>query len=221
MSQQRLHAGRSQVVKVAVHSSDAVSRRGATDLLSGDPRLRVLDEADHPQASVTVVVERLVGDPALSWLRRIRDGSTAEITPRCVLVTDSARGIGVLTAVECGVAAVLSRQDADRTRLVETVVSVSRGIAHLPPAMQGELLLQLDRVRREVLEPNGLTMTGVDARERDVLRLLAEGLSTDEIANELAYSERTVKNVLYGLMSRHALNTRAHAVAYALRTGIV
>jgi len=51
--------------------------------------------------------------------------------------------------------------------------------------------------------------------------LLAEGDSTEEIAVKLEYSERTVKNVLQLLMRQHRLNNRAHAVAFAWRTGVI
>ena len=54
-----------------------------------------------------------------------------------------------------------------------------------------------------------------------MLRLLSEGCDTREVARMLSYSERTVKNVLYGLMTRCGLNNRAHAVAYALRAGAI
>jgi len=80
---------------------------------------------------------------------------------------------------------------------------------------------QVQRMRKDVLEPNGLTLSGLAARECDVLRLVAEGFGTEEIAAKLCYSERTVKNVLYGLMTRCGLNNRAHAVAYALRAGAI
>ena len=138
-----------------------------------------------------------------------------------MLVTDDFRTVNPLIAVECGVAAVLPREGLRPARLVQAVLAVHSGAAHLPPAMQGQLLTELARMRRDVLEPNGLTMTGLGARERDVLRLLAEGLGTDEIATKLAYSERTVKYVLHGMMTRYNLNTRAHAVAYAVRAGVV
>ena len=58
-------------------------------------------------------------------------------------------------------------------------------------------------------------------REIDVLRLMADGLDTNEIAGELCYSERTVKNVIYGVTHRLKLRNRSHAVAYALRTGMI
>jgi DNA-binding NarL/FixJ family response regulator len=55
----------------------------------------------------------------------------------------------------------------------------------------------------------------------EVLRLLADGLDTSEIAHKLAYSERTVKNVVHDVTTRLQLRNRSHAVAYALREGLI
>jgi DNA-binding NarL/FixJ family response regulator len=55
----------------------------------------------------------------------------------------------------------------------------------------------------------------------EVLRLIADGFDTREIASKLSYSERTVKNVLHGITTRLRLRNRAHAVAYALRNGLI
>lgn len=54
-----------------------------------------------------------------------------------------------------------------------------------------------------------------------MLRLIAEGRQCDEIATELCYSERTVRYILYGAMKRLRTRTRAHAVSYAIRAGLI
>jgi DNA-binding CsgD family transcriptional regulator len=56
-------------------------------------------------------------------------------------------------------------------------------------------------------------------RERDVLVLVADGLSTREVARRLCYSERTIKNILQDLTTRVGLRNRTQAVAWALRNG--
>lgn len=208
-------------VAVAVYAPDPMTGLGAASMLSADGRLKVLDSADLARAEVVVVVEESIGDGVFAFLRDARAESVLESPPRCVIVTDHFRVDGLMTAIECGMAAMLQRCNTSDEELVRTVIAVSQGAAYLPPRLQGSLLTQLDRMRRDVLEPNGLTMSGLSARERDVLRLLAEGSGTEEIAAKLAYSESTVKNVLYGLMSRYGLNTRAHAVAFALRAGVI
>ncbi len=58
-------------------------------------------------------------------------------------------------------------------------------------------------------------------RELDVLALVADGLSTREVARTLAYSERTIKNILQDLTTRFGLRNRTQAVAWALRNGLI
>lgn len=71
------------------------------------------------------------------------------------------------------------------------------------------------------VDPGSPTAAGWSAREIEVLRLLADGLSTREVARTLAYSERTIKNVVYDLTTRNGLRNRTHAVAVAVRAGVV
>ena len=72
-----------------------------------------------------------------------------------------------------------------------------------------------------MLAPRGLTFAGFTDREIAVLRLVAEGLDTSEIARELSYSERTIKNVIHDVTSRLQLRNRSQAVAYAMREGLI
>lgn len=72
-----------------------------------------------------------------------------------------------------------------------------------------------------MLRPRGGTPSGIAPRERMLLLLLSQGLDTAEIAAKMAYSERTVKNIVHGLLSRLELRNRAHAVAYAMRAGVL
>ena len=61
----------------------------------------------------------------------------------------------------------------------------------------------------------------LSAREIDVLRLAADGFDTDEIARKLCYSRRTVANIVHSVIIRLNLNNRTHAVAYAIRVGLI
>jgi DNA-binding NarL/FixJ family response regulator len=76
-------------------------------------------------------------------------------------------------------------------------------------------------MQRQESLPRSPTFTGLVDREIEVLRLVAEGLETAEIATKLSYSQRTVKNVVHDITSRLHLHNRAHAVAYALRQGLL
>ena len=54
-----------------------------------------------------------------------------------------------------------------------------------------------------------------------MFRLLADGLATSEISRQLAYSERTIKNIIHQVTTRLNLRNRSHAVAYAIKAGVV
>jgi DNA-binding NarL/FixJ family response regulator len=83
------------------------------------------------------------------------------------------------------------------------------------------LLRQVRQVHQHVLVPKGLSFSGLSDREVEVLRLVADGRDTREIATELCYSERTIKNVIQDIVRRFGLRNRSHAVAFALRQGFI
>ena len=127
----------------------------------------------------------------------------------------------ILTAVEGGVCAVARRADTTPDVLVRLVKAAAAGEGALPPDLLGRLLNRVSRLQRHVLEPRGLHLAGITNRETEVLRLVASGLSTKEIADKLCYSQRTVKSILHDVTNRFQLRNRSHAVAYALREGLI
>jgi DNA-binding NarL/FixJ family response regulator len=105
--------------------------------------------------------------------------------------------------------------------LATAVCAAARGEGSVPGDLLGRLLAQIGRLQRQLLHPRGLTLNGMSAREIEILRLVAEGLDTAEIAAKLSYSERTVKNALHEVTTRLQLRNRSHAVAYALKQGLI
>jgi len=204
-------------VRVALQATDPLSQAGLASYLQSRPEVVLLRSADRADAKVLVVsLERLTAD-RIAVLRR----SAAEIGAPVVLVVNEINENELITAVECRVVAVLPRTAVTADRLVHSVLTAADGGGIMPPNLVGELLKHIERIQREVLSPNGLNAAGLTQREIDVLRLMADGLDTNEIAGELCYSERTVKNVIYGVTHRLKLRNRSHAVAYALRSGMI
>lgn len=207
-------------VRVFVQSSDPIKRAGVVALLSGTREVELLPTAERVDADVVVLAENAFTTPNLSPVGEIRAESVHPAgPPPCLIVTDRFDENDTLAAVQAGVVGVLPSVYATQKGLVSAVVSAAAGSAVLPRQLQSALLDQLRKLRSEVLEPNGLTLSGLGSRELDALRLVAEGLRTDEIAVKLSYSEGTVKSVLYGAIKRLGLANRTHAVAYAIRTG--
>jgi DNA-binding NarL/FixJ family response regulator len=140
---------------------------------------------------------------------------------RAVLVASALDDSGLIAAVEAGVIGLVRRTEATPERMVQVITRAASGEGSVPSDLLGRLLSQVGSLQRQVLVPRGLTFTGLAAREVEVLRLVADGLDTAEISMKLGYSERTVKTVLHDVSSRLQLRNRCHAVAYALREGLI
>lgn len=205
-------------VSVAVLAGDPLTGQGAVAHLRARPEVRVLGaELQHEAEVVLIVVDRITAD-TLKLMERVADESANE-DARFVLVGDGVREHHLLRAVTCGLVSVIPRREADFDRILRAIVEMREGRLEMPGVALGWIVGQLRAIHRDVLEPNGLTSAGLETREVDVLGLLAEGLSTFEIAQRLNYSERTVKNIIHGVLTRLKLRNRAHAVAFAVRTG--
>jgi DNA-binding NarL/FixJ family response regulator len=200
-----------------LQAADALSLAGLTNYLDARSGITVLRTDQWAEADVAVVATDRLRPDVVAPLRR----AAAETGKPVVLVVNEITESELLTAVECRVVSVVPRPGISGDRLLHSVVAAAAGGAVMPPNLIGELVKHVERLQREVLTPHGLSSSGLTPREIDVLRLMAEGMDTAEIAGKLCYSERTVKNVIYGATHRLNLKSRSHAVAYALRAGVI
>ncbi|MEV6681606.1 response regulator transcription factor [Streptomyces erythrochromogenes] len=202
---------------VYIKASDPLSETGLVASMRNRPELRVVEERQVEQGAVGLLAVDRVDAAALQLLGSMR-ASRAE---RVVIVASNLDEEGVIAAAEAGVAGLLRRVEATPDRLVQVITSVCRGAGVVPPDLLGRLLKQVASLQHHVLTPRGMGLSGLTSRETDVLRLVATGHGTQEIAQKLAYSERTVKNTLHDVTSRFHLRNRSHAVAYAIREGFI
>ncbi|MEV8504924.1 response regulator transcription factor [Actinoplanes sp. NPDC051475] len=202
---------RVQKVKVAVYSADPVSSAGLREYVRQSADLELSEDA--PQVRIMADEGRLV--PVLQNLNEYAGTDVAQI-----LVGELPSG-AVVHAVDAGLRAVLTPRRTDATSLARAVRTVAAGGTLLPPLLVTELVRHINRVQHEVLVPNGLSTSGLTTRELDVLRLLAEGYDTAEIATKLNWAQRTVKNIVRVLNSRLDLRNRTHLVAWAVRNGLI
>jgi DNA-binding NarL/FixJ family response regulator len=177
----------------------------------------VVAEDDPPDEVVALVVAEEVEGEVLSELRLLRGRGVRRI----VLLVSRVDDRSLLAAAEAGVTGVVRRSEATAGNLAAAIRSAAAGEGTLPPDLLGRLLRQVGQIQRQVLSPRGLTFSGLTEREASVVRLLADGYDTAEIAHHLFYSERTVKNIIHDITSRLELRNRTHAVAYAIREGLI
>src|SRR5262245_27796767 len=203
-------------IPVFVSACDPLSRDGVASQLRGHG-VDLVDERALPQDAVAVVVVDEMDDRAVAEVRAVRRRGVEHVVVVAARLDDA----GLLAAAEAGASGVLRRVEATPQSLLACVRSAAAGEGSLPPDLLGRLLGQVGRLHRQVLAPRGLTFSGLTEREVRVLRLLADGLDTAEVGRQLFLSERTVKNVVHDVTSRLHLRNRTHAVAYALRQGLI
>lgn len=202
-------------VTVTVHAEDAVSRAGVRTLLRRRPEFELVDEREA--AEVTVMVLDQLDDDGEQQMRALRSAQHTRI----VLLVRQIETHRLTTAIDCGMVALLLRAEADVDSLPRAVLAAASGKGSMSGDLLSRLFEQVSRLQRQAETGQAVGLSYLTAREQDVLRLVADGLDTTEVAAKLAYSERTVKKCLYELNSRLQLKNRAHAVGYAMRHGLI
>lgn len=196
---------------VAVSALNPITRAGL------DSCLRTWGMRSVEPGSADVIVGAFDGLDAAA-IGELASTTGASAAPVVLLVDDA--GVAELPfPVQGRVAALLSQDAIADQRFPRVVRSAAAERTTRPPDVPVTATTSGESPRRvEVSEDIGRALTD---REICVLDMLSEGLATEEIGRRLQYSERTVKNILYGVMSRLGLRNRPHAVAYALRGGFI
>jgi DNA-binding NarL/FixJ family response regulator len=202
---------------VYVTATDPILQTGVGSQLRARPEITLVAHPAQEPDVVCVVVSDVVDDAALRLVRELRGQGLRQIIFVLSTIDDGA----LLAAIEAGVCGLVARAEATPERLVSAVRQAAGMGGVLSPKLLGRLLNQVNRLQNQVLTPKGLRFTGLSDREAAVLRMIAQGMEVREIAHELSYSERTIKNTLHDVVSRFQLRNRAHAVAFVMREGMI
>jgi len=120
--------------------------------------------------------------------------------------------------VQAGVSGFIMK-DATLEDLVHAIRSVADGAHVLPPQMTGTLFSQIARDAVAKGRPEALDAVRMTQREREVIELIADGLSNKEMAQRLSIATHTVKSHVRNIMEKLALHTRLQIAAYAHKDG--
>jgi DNA-binding NarL/FixJ family response regulator len=212
-------------VKVFILDAHSIYRHGLASCLSCMAEVDSVGEAagvreawasrDLPEADVVLVDPDVNGGG--DFIREVREKTGAAVVV-CSSRTDEH---DVLAAVQAGAVGYLCKDTLTPETLETGVRGASNGAGVMTPEVLGNLLRGISRVSREVLEPRGLSLSSLTAREQEVLRLVAAGHPTREVAQKLCYSERTIKNVIHDVVTKLNARTRSQAVAQAVREGLI
>jgi DNA-binding NarL/FixJ family response regulator len=205
----------SDAVAIRVDSPDPVAEIGVLTQLRNRPEVVIAGPQGRPAVAVAVLAEASPG--AVAWLRGLRAGTGLPI----VVIVGPAEPDALVRLVEAGASGVLSRVEATAGRLVRAVRLAAAGQGDLPAALVRHLLDRVAQPSRDQLTLRRLPAAGLTGRELEVLRLLADGMSTREVAARLATPERLIRSVVQDLMLRLNVRNRTEAVACAVRNGWV
>ena len=217
-------------ITVFVVDDHDVVRKGLRYFLSAHPEIAIVGEAGDAQSAVEGVAEHVpdvvlmdlvlpllpgtesVDQGGVQATRLIRQASPHT---QVVVLTSFAQDELIFSAIKAGALSYLLK-DADGETVLDAIHAAGRGEASLHPRIAQRLMEEVTAPARGRDPAAGLT-----AREMEVLRLIACGLSNAEIAAELVITERTVKAHVSNLLGKLHLSDRTQAAVYAWREGLM
>jgi len=217
---------RSTVIRVAIADDEALIRGGLRSMLSGEPDLEVVGEAGSGRDAVELVrlkrpdvVLMDVRMPGLDGIGATERIVSAGLPTRVLVVTTFDLDEHVYAALRAGADGFLLK-DTDPDQLAGAVRTVAAGEALLSPRVTQRLVAHY--VARPTPTPElSARLETLTERERDVLLLIARGLSNAEIARTVHLSEATVKTHVTRVLAKLELPSRTRAVVLAYESGLV
>ncbi len=212
-----------QVIRILVVDDHAIVREGLRALISGKSDLELLGEARDGQEAVfqarslqpDVILMDLVM-PGKSGIQAIQEICQENPKARILVLTSFDEDDQVFSAIKAGALGYLLK-DSSPQELLEAIRCVYRGESSLHPAVARKLILGYGEDRNAELS----TMDALTEREVEVLKLVALGLSNQNIAHQLHISEGTVRFHVGNVLGKLGLENRTQAALHALREGLV
>ncbi len=208
-------------IRVLIADDHAIVRKGIRALLSTESGIEVLGEAEDGAQAVAlaaklrpdVILMDLVM-PGVDGIEATRQITGEQTGARILVLTSFAADDKVFPAIKAGALGYLLK-DSGPDDLVRAIHQVHRGEPTLEPSIARKVLSELSQPPKKPLSPDPLT-----DREVEVLRLLAQGKSNRDIAEQLVITEMTVRTHVSNILSKLHLASRTQAALYALREGL-
>jgi NarL family two-component system response regulator LiaR len=210
-------------IKVLICDDQAIVRKGIRALLATETNIEVVGEAENGREAINqtarlrpdVILMDLVM-PEVDGVEAIGRITTQQPEARILVLTSFATDDKVFPAIKAGALGYLLK-DSNPEDLVQAIRQVYRGEPSLHPTIARRVLQELSHPPETEKPPTPEPLT---KRELEVLRLVARGLSNQEIANQLMISEATVRTHVSNILSKLHLASRIQAALYALYKGL-
>ncbi|GAA4586066.1 response regulator transcription factor [Planotetraspora phitsanulokensis] len=212
------------MIRVVIADDQALVRTGFRMILDETDDIRVAGEAADGLAVLSVAAQETpdvvlmdVRMPGIDGIEATRRLCSAETGPHVIILTTFDLDEYVYAGLHAGAAGFLLK-DTLAADLVTAIRNVAAGQNVAAPSVTSRLVKHF--VGTATRPANGSGLALLTSRERDVLSLIAQGMSNHEIADQLIISEGTVKTHVSRILAKLQLRDRIHAVIYAYETGL-
>ena len=208
-------------ITLLVVDDQTIVRKGIRALLEQVDDINVIGEAVDGEEAVAkarllnpdVILMDLMM-PKMDGITAIREIQAGKAPRRIIALTSFVTEDRVFPAIKAGAMGYLLK-DSEPEDLITAIRKVNRGEPSLHPTVAKMVLEELSQPIKEPLTPDPLT-----EREVDIVRLVAQGLSNRQIADELVIGEATVRTHVGNVLNKLHLANRVQATLYALRNGL-
>jgi DNA-binding NarL/FixJ family response regulator len=214
---------RDEPIRVVIADDHELFRRGLKMVLEAEDDIDVVAETDDGAVTVTKVGELApdvvlmdVRMPRMNGIAATREIREAFPATRILMLTVSDDEDDLFDAVKAGANGYLLKEISIE-EVADAIRAVVAGQSLISPAMAAKLLTEFTSLAKRAEEKQNLPAPKLTERELEVLKLVAQGMSNREIANELFISENTVKNHVRNILEKLHLHNRMEAVIYAVR----
>ncbi len=213
------------LIRVLIVDDHAIVREGLRAIIGLEKDMQVIGEADDGVKAVQLVRELepdvIIMDlvmPKGSGLEAISKIMQSSPSARILVLTSFAEVEKIFLSIKFGALGYVIK-DSDPKELLKAIRDVAHGAVYLSPEISRQLSYALKL--EDVTTPSAISLDQLTARELEILRLVAQGQSNEEIAQRLQVSPRTVGVHVSHILEKLNLSNRTQAALYALRVGLV
>ena len=212
------------MIRVVICDDQDLVREGLAAILGAAPGIQVVGMAEDGAAVVELaaslhpdVVLMDLNMPGMTGLQATRLIRARSPGVKVLILTTYATDDWIFDAIRSGAAGYLLK-DTPRAGLVRAIEGTVAGQTFVDPQVAGKLFAH---IAGRPAAPDAPSLTDLTPREREVLRLLGQGLTNAEIAQRLFLAEGTVRNLVSAVLAKLGVADRTQAAVIALRTGLV
>ncbi len=208
-------------IRIVIADDHVLVRQGIRAFLETHADLAIVGEAEDAAGATALCTEH---QPNVALVDLVMPGGGIEATrairvaspqTQVVLLTSFEDAQQIVAAIQAGALSCMLK-DVDADALADTLRKAARGEAVLHPRVAAKLMEAL----RRGAEPGSEVLESLSQREREVLTLMAEGLSNLRIAERLGIGEKTVKTHVSNVLGKLNVSDRTQAAVYAWKSGL-